>query len=215
MTRKTKKTFFVSVEGESEILYLAHIQNLINNGDFPYLIKIISKKEKPTSFAKAKYIGYSEFPFFHLCDYEGDSEQDIKIFKGVLDNLALAKKIVKVGYNLGLTNICFELWLILHKQDCSQTISVKTNYLDILNKAYKTNFKSWKEMKKHENMLKIINAIELKDVLSAIERAKKITSKNNKLFTEQEYKKYKYFRENPSLSIHSFIELIFKECRVA
>lgn len=69
---------------------------------------------------------------------------------------------------------------------------------------------------KHENNFKrILNSLTLSDVIDAINRAKLIMQRNEQNgYVFQEYKGYKYYKENPSLDIWKVIEEILRDCQL-
>ena len=55
----------------------------------------------------------------------------------------------------------------------------------------------------------------LSNVIDAIERARKIMQKNNENgYRLLEYRGYKYYKENPSLSAWEAIEKILSDCKL-
>lgn len=210
--RKINNTFYVSVEGESELKYLDRVQELINNGDYPYRVKFVKKKENPTSFAKATFTGYSEFPYYHICDYEGNSSEDIIKFTHIMDNIKDARSITKVGYKLAYTNLCFELWLILHKKLFNRIITNKEDYKAEINNVYNLNCLSWEDIKKEQSLSKILKQISIDDIKVAISNAKRIENNNQQTQQLTEYKNSKYYKSNPSLNLHEFIEMVLNKC---
>lgn len=214
MKLKTNNTFYVSVEGESELRYLKKLKQLINDGDYAYKVEFIAKKDSPLSFAKSKNNGFIEFPFYHICDYEGNSLAEIKKFTSIMDDIKDARKVVKVEYNLAYSNLCFELWLILYKVKFSKKLTNKEDYLNEINKIYDLNCSSWENLKAAHNMDKIMNQITIDDILRAIKNAKEIQKYNFNTYKIIEYKKSKYYKENPSLNINEFVEFVFNVCKI-
>ena len=211
---RINNTFYVSVEGYTEMKYLDRVQYLINQGNFKTKVKFIKKISKPTSFVKAYSNGFSEYPYFHICDYEGNTDEDNKKFMHVLDDLKNARLIKKSKFNLAYTNLCFELWLILHKKQFGKQIFNKESYRQEINSAYGLDFNSWDDIKKDENLDKIINQIQIQDVILALQRAKSINEYSVENFAIQKYKGSEFYKENPSLNINEFIELVLKKCGV-
>ena len=70
---------------------------------------------------------------------------------------------------------------------------------------------------KHENNFKrVLGQLALQNVRDAIERAKLIMQRNSDNgYVLQEYKGYRYYRENPSLAIWEVIERVLVECGLA
>ncbi len=215
MGKRINQTFYVSVEGESELYYLDHLLKLINEGEFAYTVNFVKKVSLPNSFAKSIHTGFSSFPFYHICDYEGNSISDIASFKNIINDLNKAKNIVgKNNYKLIYTNLCFELWLILHKKDFRKSFQNKDEYLKEINNAYNLNISSWSDLKRKANITKILDKISINDIKDAIARAKYMKKYNNTQHELKNYKACKYYKENPSTNIHEFVEKVFKECSI-
>lgn len=215
--RKENRTYYFSVEGDTEKWYLDWLQQMINKeSDIKYTVKLDSKKEKdPLSRVKRMtIIGKTEIT--HIFDYESDEEFHVKQFKGVLDTMKSAQNTGKrIKYNLGYSNFTFELWMILHKMDSNKSYTHRSKYLEPINRAFGERFKSLDEYKEEKNFKKILDKLTLENVKQAIERSKSIMKRNEDLdYKLQEYKGYKYYRENPSLSIWEQIERIFKDCGI-
>ena len=103
------------------------------------------------------------------------------------------------------SNVSFNLFLILHKQDYNKQTTPNDNYLKDLRNAYKLDSKI--DIKNETECLKIIEQINLELVKTAIKRAKLInleSKKYNKEITKDVY-------EQPFLNINEFLEQVFKE----
>ncbi|MEG1315379.1 MAG: RloB domain-containing protein [Anaerovoracaceae bacterium] len=154
----------------------------------------------------------------HIFDYEGNDKAYSTQFQTTLDRMkeAGSSKVGKnVVYLLGYSNFTFELWIVLHKVDCNGAIADRSQYLALINRAYAENFDSLKQYKKKIEFERILNNLTLDDVREAIKRAKNIMQKNQENgLALQQYKGYKYYRENPSLSIWQTIEKILKDCEL-
>ena len=75
---KTNKNYYFSVEGDTEGWYLDYLQKLINNcSKATCTVKLKHKKLMPTRYAKT-LANITEEEVYHLCDYESDSEDDVK-----------------------------------------------------------------------------------------------------------------------------------------
>jgi len=120
-----------------------------------------------------------------------------------------------IRYVLGYSNFTFELWMILHKYPCNKILADRTQYLEFINKAYNENFKSLKKFKNEKEFHRILSNLTLDDVINAVNRAKAIMlDKSNNGLTEKNYKGYKYYVDNPSLSIYKSIEKILTACKL-
>ncbi len=47
-----------------------------------------------------------------------------------MDNMKRAKELGKqINYKFGYSNLTFDLWIILHKEDCNRSVSHRRNYI--------------------------------------------------------------------------------------
>ncbi len=219
MQKKTTNTFYVSVEGEnSERLYLDWLEKQINQSNAQKNVKFVKKPELPISFAKTFVRGFEEFPLFHICDYEGETKDDEFRFKKIIDDINTARKIKgkekkrQIKYNLCYTNLCFELWLILHKKKFNKPCNNKKDYLPEINELFGLNIKNFKEVKEKDNVEKILNQLTLNNVFDAIKNAKTLMKQCGEVNECKEYSGFKYFPQQPSLNLHEFFELVLKAC---
>ena len=82
-----------------------------------------------------------------------------------------------------------------------------------MNSVFNQNFASLKEFKEEKNFKQtVLSKLNFEDVLAAIARAESIEKENRKNAQSQRLYKYDYFKDNPSLSIHSVIRNILKDC---
>ena len=111
------------------------------------------------------------------------------------------------------SNLTFELWMILHKKDCNSPFSDRSQYLAPINSAYNEKFNSLKSYKEERNFKRCLSKLSLSDVNDAVKRAKKITQNNKEIGNPQKsYKGFRYYQDNPSLSIWEIVEEILTEC---
>ena len=216
MRKETIKYFF-SVEGDTERWYLNWLQTKINSNEYSrYNIKIDCKRcSDPRTYVKNSNI-LKKTEVTHLVDIESYEDSHIKRFECTLDNMKEAQKMGKdIRYVLGYSNFTFELWMILHKYPCNKILADRTQYLEFINKAYNENFKSLKKFKNEKEFHRILSNLTLDDVKDAINRAKSIMSdKSINGLIEKNYKGYKYYVDNPSLSIYKSIEKILTTCEI-
>lgn len=216
-SRKTSKVYYFSVEGETEEWYLKHLQSLINSSEKAgYSVKFIVKiKKDPREMVKA-YPFINKTTINHICDTESNSDEHTKIFRTTLDNMRSACSMgKKVSYRLGYSNFAFDLWIALHKGDCNTQLAAGKQYLKYLNSGFKEHFISMNEYKEEDNFNHCLEKIKLEDVFAAIERAEKIMSGNaERGYKPVQYKKFTYYSENPSLSVHEIIADILKQCKL-
>ena len=215
--RKHTNVYYFSVEGETEKWYLEHLQSLINSSEkAEYSVRFIVKiKKDPREMVKALTFT-DKITINHICDIESNSDEHTKIFLATLDNMKSASSMgKKASYRLGYSNFAFDLWIALHKGDCNKPLSDRKQYLKFLQDGFHESFSSMSEYKKEDNFKRCLKKITLDDVLAAIERAEKIMANNQSSGNEPvEYKKFTYYTENPSLSVHEIIEDILKQCKL-
>lgn len=215
--RKLCKRYYFSVEGDTEEWYLDHLQHLINNCEKSlYNVKLIhDRKKDPCKMIKA-LSSPNKITINHFCDIESNQEEHKKIFRATLDNMRAACSMgKKISCVLGYSNFTFDLWIALHKDDCNAQLSDRKQYLKFLNSGFETAFNSMDEYKEEDNFKRCLKKITLDDVFAAIKRAEKIMANNQSSgFKPFEYKKFTYYTENPSLSVHEIIADILKECKL-
>jgi hypothetical protein len=211
MKEENKRYYYFSVEGETERLYLKWLEDSINaatTSEIEFKCDICS----PLRYVKRHFNGKSDeqTEVVHLCDYDG--RNDTRYFYKLLGEMKTAK-LKNIDYKLGYSNFTFELWLILHKMDLYSQIYDRKQYLVNINKAYGEKFRHVHEYKTQGNFIRgILHKLTLNDVNAAIERAKFIMNTNKANgYEEREYKGYRFYVENPSLSIHEHIEKILVE----
>lgn len=213
--RKSTKKYYFSVEGETEQWYLKWLQDRINEKqEAVYKVSLDCPVQKnPLKRAKSLVVtGKTEV--WHISDYESDEPIHVKQFTETMDNMKEAKSLGKqISYQFGYSNLTFDLWIVLHMVDCNGSISHRRNYLTPLNRAYDEHFESMDEYKHETNFKRCLGKLQLSSVIDAVNRAKIIMENNKKNgYTLQQYKGYKYYKENPSLAIWEVIEKILKDC---
>ncbi|MCR5762360.1 MAG: RloB family protein [Treponema sp.] len=68
-----------------------------------------------------------------------------------------------IKYELGYSNIDFELWIILHKKDLFGSVGSKSQYLKNINQIFGTKYEGLKEYKEEKNFKQILSQITLED----------------------------------------------------
>lgn len=215
--RKSTKKYYFSVEGETELWYLKWLQDRINETqEATYKVSLDCHVQKnPLKRAKSLVVtGKTEV--WHISDYESDEPIHVKEFTETMDNMKASKSLGKqISYQFGYSNLTFDLWIVLHMFDCNGSISHRKNYLAPLNRVYDEHFESMDEYKHEANFKRCLGKLQLSNVIDAVNRAKTIMQNNqNKGYILQQYKGYKYYKENPSLAIWEVIEKILKDCEL-
>lgn len=213
--RKFTKKYYFSVEGETEQWYLEWLQNTINATEqSKYNVSFNVKVEKnPLKYVKKINI-MSNTLIYHFSDYESDEEIHTEQFKETIDNLVKAKNSGRqIEYCFGYSNLTFDLWIILHRTDKSLHRFNRHSYMEMINRAYNKKFEDMHEYKHEDNFKNILKSLTIDDVKRAINSAKTLM-KNNELngYRLVEYKKYKYYKENPSLMVWEAIENVLHDC---
>ena len=215
--RKENRTYYFSVEGETEQWYLEWLQRTINaDPAAKYTVKLDSKIQKdPLARAKRLTI-LSKTEITHIFDYESEEPIHVQQFKTTLDRMKKAQNSGKnIKYQLGYSNFTFELWIILHMADCNGALTNRRQYLAPLNQAYQATFENLDQYKHEDNFKHILSRLTLNHVRDAIRRAKVITQRSKEQgYVLQQYRGYRYYKENPSLSIWEAVERILTDCRL-
>lgn len=231
MNRRESVKFCMSVEGENcEKLYFEHLARIINNsGRNKYNLKIDPKKMEPDAFAKrykhlprGVYIPKGkkkerELPFIHIQDIEDYYNQEqLHKFQKMIAKLREAESNSNLRYLLGYSNYTFELWVLLHVTDFTSPVSDRTSYLNPINKYFSRSFVSLNEFKKESEFQKILDEyITLDSVFQAIQRAKRIVEHNKEQGNVcEEYKRFKFYHDNPDTTVHDVVQLVFEVCGV-
>ena len=110
------------------------------------------------------------------------------------------------------SNMCFDLWLLLHKTSYNKGVVKSEAYQEEVIQAY--GLKKGDNIKSEEIMEQIVSQITLKDVCYAVKRGNEIEETNKQfrtpLYTE---KSIQYF-ENPDLNIHHFVKKVLQKTKI-
>lgn len=218
MVRKEIRKYWFTVEGENENWYLKWLERKINetrNSKYQ-VIMVSTVQQNPLKYSKT--INPLSTPeITHWCDYESNEYVHVKKFQDIIEQLKKSSGLGgrKFIYRLGYSNFTFELWIVLHKNSYYEVLNNRFEYLEPINNAYNENFTRLEHYKSERNFKRLLNSLTLDDVVSAIDRAKKIMADNKE--NQQNlriYNGYKYYCKNPSLSIWESVEKILKECKI-
>ncbi len=215
--RKPTNKYYFSVEGETEQWYLKWLQDLINNTEESVCKVSIDcpVKKNPLKHAKSLTIT-RKIEIYHFFDYESDELIHVQGFQDAMDNMKKAEQLGKqIKYRSGYSNFTFDLWIILHMIDCNASYAHRKQYITPINKAFGEKFENMDEYKHEDNFKRCLSKMNLSNVISAIERAKNIMQRNQENgYTLLQYKGYRYYKENPSLSAWEAIEKILSDCKL-
>lgn len=209
------QTYYFSVEGETEQWYLEWLKEQINaldESNFKVNFKIEVQKD-PVSFIK-KIVVQKKTTIWHLSDIEGNSDEQIQTVHNTLGRLKEAKGLGKsIIYKWGYSNLSFDLWMVLHKQNCNAELTDVGKYLNHINRVFNEHFESMKEYKEEANFKRCLGKLTLPEVLAALSRAKTIMQRNERDgYSLTQFKGYLYYIHNPSLDLWQPIETILKDC---
>ena len=212
---KSTKKYYFTVEGETEQWYLKWLQDRINETEeTAYKVSFDCPVQKnPLKRAKSLVVtGKTEV--WHLSDYESDDPIHVRQFMETMDNKKASKSVGKqITYKFGYTNLTFDLWIILHRINCNTAYAHRKKYIATLNRGYDEHFQDMKEYKHEDNFKRCLGKLTLTNVLEAVNRAESIMKRNQENgYVLQQYKGYKYYKENPSMGIHEIIRKILKDC---
>jgi len=212
--RNNTYKYVFTVEGDTEKWYLDWLSEKIKDCDeISDTVSIKSTiQQSPMKFAKG--INNLTTPeIFHVCDVESKETKHVEKLKRILKEMKEAKENKGISYKLGYSNFTFELWMVLHKQDCNGHLTNRTQYLPHINKAFNEKFDDLDKYKVHDAFKRCLSKLTLKDVKKAIERAERITKTNEEDGVKINYHHgYKYYDENPSLSIWKAVKKILVDC---
>ena len=116
-------------------------------------------------------------------------------------DLAIENKI-----ELGYTNYCFDLWLILHKEDYFDIVQNQDAYADKLRQVF--GLAADANIKKEKRVTEIVNQIGLSDIKNAIQRGKKISEDNQGKEANKTPKENRYY-DNPDTQMHVLLQFLF------
>ena len=206
--------YLLTVEGWTEKWYFEHLKYLINASP-----KTKSKVKWEPKIRKSPYKYAKPIPdlypiqAFHICDYESNDQVHVEQFEKILKELKEARKIKKnILYELGYSNYAFELWMILHKIPYLTSVADRTKYLKGINTAYNENFQFLDDYKEERNFKRLLSKIDIEDVKRAITNANAIRFYNEGAHTLVENFGFKYYKDNPDLTIHKCVEKILHTC---
>ena len=212
---ETRKYTF-TVEGETEQWYLLWLRDQINSFEKrKNNVAIVAKvQQSPKKYAKS--INAKSTPrITHICDVESNEPVHVEKFQRILSEMKESKTLKKIDYELGYSNYAFELWMVLHKKTCNGSFADRSQYLEPINQAYGEIFEDLAHYKREDNFKRCLSKLSLEDVKSAIGRAQAITENNKtggkKIIT---YMGYKYYKDNPALSIHEAIHKMLIDCGI-
>ncbi len=214
VNKKLTRKYYFTVEGKTEKWYLDWLSNVINKTEeSKYKVSFDCKVEKnPLKRAKSIF-NINKVTIWHFSDYESSDEVHTKQFTDTMDNMREAMNLKRgITYKFGYSNFTFDLWIILHKDNCNGPLAHRDMYIERINKAYDEHFESMDQYKEKDNFNKCLKKLKLSYVIKAVNRAKSIMKNNEEIYYPKHYKGFSYYDENPSLTVWEIIEIILKDC---
>lgn len=208
--------YYLSVEGETEKWYFDWLCGMIRESEEANCdISIKSTiQQSPMKYAKSLNSLMAR-SIYHICDVESLEPVHVEKFHNILSEMKEAKKLKRIDYQLGYSNFAFELWMVLHKRTCNGSLAHRSQYLSHINKAFGENFEDLDHFKVEDNFKRCLSRLTLDDVKSAIQRAERIMNANAENGKKViQYKGYKYYEENPSLSIWKVVQKMLSDCGI-
>lgn len=205
--RRPQLLCIIGCEGANqEKLYFTKVQDLINTIE-PRTYDLLFDFAEPfggdpkcvVQRVVAKSIGKKNKGA--VFDYDG---KQIKYEEAI--DLAIENQIT-----LGYTNYCFDLWLILHKEDYFGSVNSQDGYAGKLRQIY--GLRRDANIKKKEQVELILKQIGIEDIKAAIVRADFIASNNLKKEAKKTSQKHEYY-DNPDTEIHNMLRTIFQKVGV-
>lgn len=184
-----KREYRCYYDGQQEEKYFKHVAKKI-------------KDTNPNASIKFKKVNK-----LNVLDGSSTDVPKIAVFDYDLNKTEFEKKVklckrTRILYS----NLNFDLWLLLHKKKFKKSVTENNDYIDEVRKAYKLDTTA--DIKKEDNINRILEQIGIEDIKFAIENAEEIM--NEKLESDKILVKkgFSYY-ENPSMSIHEFFKELF------
>ena len=212
-SRFENRKYTFTVEGQTEKWYFQWLGEQIRNCDariYDANVKVTVQSNPESGYKKLN--GLTTQELFHVCDVESSAKEDIDRFKQVLLSMKNVTNQKRIDYILGYSNFTFELWMILHKQECNHSLTDKKQYLKYINQAFGEQFENLSQYKNESCFKRCLSKLTLEDVKQAIVRADAL-AKNNKLYKKPtHFRGYSFYLDNPALSVHEIVKRMIQEC---
>lgn len=204
--KRYKKTVFCVVEGQQEELYLKHLANLLT--DFPTKVVKFNIVKGNADKLRGNGIEYDS-----VCVFDHDFD-DALFSKNLETCIELDRKFSRKPRENGhrvhhaFSNVCFDLWLLLHKRDFKSPINTTDGYVKEIRKAF--DLPDDADIKSKKTIEEILGQITLDDVYDAISRAESIKASKLGRDLHRTSKGAEYY-DNPDMSIHIFMKELISE----
>ena len=202
-----RKTYRCVVEGQQESMYLNHIANLVK--DFPKTVVTFNISEGNAFELTKSYIEYDSVCLFDYDFNKNQFEQNLATCENLNNKNKPGKRKNGRYVHHAYSNVCFDLWLLLHKKDFARTVFKNNGYVDEIISVY--HLPKGSDIKNSKVIATILSQISLDDVKAAIKRADRI--KRSKDFRDAHHVNSTVYYNNPDLSIHEFISKVINDIK--
>lgn len=201
-----RKKYYCVCAGLQEEMYLDHVATLLKA--FPKRVVTFNRIiDKPYRLEKS----YVEYDCAALFDYDFDDDDFTRNIK-LCDRLNNAHKPTKrkKGKYIyhAFSNVNFDLWLILHKEEFNRSVLKNDAYQQDVRRIY--GLGSMENIKSEKAIKKILDQITLEDIKNAISRADRIRS--GKIDTDKRVIGSTICYPDPDFSIHQFLKVVLADC---
>lgn len=221
LNKKESRLIYMSVEGVNcERLYFEHLKKLINSsGQNKFNLAVTPRVATPLEFAKrnAYKIKDKSIPFIHVQDIEDyNSKEHRDKFFTVIDDIRSVEERLGIEYRLGYSNYSFELWMLLHVTYMHYTVKDRYAYLAPINQHFHKHYRCLDDFKRQEEFQSILDTyVTLDSIKNAVNRANQIVVSNREQGkVHEQYRGFNFFHENPDLSVHEVVSMIFEICGI-
>lgn len=200
-----RKIYLCTCDGQQEEMYLKHVAELIK--DFPRkVVKFNTIIDSPGRLEK-EYVDYDGVALFDFDFKDVEFERNIRLCESLNKKYKSTKR--KKGRNIyhAYSNVNFDLWLILHKEEFNHCVGRNDAYIRDVRRIYRLG--SDANIKNADIINKILRQIDLEDVKDAIRRAECI--RNNKMRDDGKIIGSTVSYPNPDFSIHAFLRGVLKD----
>ena len=194
--------YFCVVEGQQEKMYLEHLSSLLrglSKRTVNFNIKIGNAGE-----LKKYCVDYDKVCLFDHDFNENEFENNLRTCL----KLNAKRKKNDAAVDHAYSSICFDLWLVLHKEFVSRPAVSTKEYFDDVRRLY--NLQKGANIKSEEMMKKIVAQITLDDVKTAIHNAERIRKSKPK-GSENYVTGTDYYYNDPDFSIDNFLKKVLEK----
>ena len=200
-----RKNYLCVCDGQQEKLYLEHVGKLIS--DFPRrVVKFNTLIDRPQRLEKS-YEEYDSAALFDFDYNEGQFKTNIELCNRMHNTYKSTRKTGRCIYH-AYTNVNFDLWLILHKQDFSRSVARNSAYVPEVKRLYSLSTRE--NIKAEATIRRILGQISLADVKQAVNRAENI--RRGKLQEDGTVVGSTVCYPNPDFSLHEFMKVVLTDC---